>query len=133
MATLPGWNINYDKSLPVNASEDVTEGQIGKLTAVDTAAVCGAGEMPAGVFPRTVDISEDGARTELVRGDVAVCIAAAAITSLSVPLTTAATGTVTPCSSDQQPIVGYPLTLQASVGGYVLVDLAQLGGYYATT
>lgn len=133
MSVLPGWKINYDKSLPVDAAADVTEGQVGKLTAVDTADVCGAGEMPAGVFPRTVDISEVGARTELVRGDVAVCIAAAAISSLTVPLTTAATGTVTPCTSDQQPIVGYPLTLQSSVGGYVLVDLSQLGGYYATT
>lgn len=130
MATLPGWKINHEKSLPVDAAADVTEGQVGKLTAVDTADVCGAGEMPAGVFPRDVDISEDGTRTELVRGDYAVCLAAAAISSLTVPLTTAATGTVTPCTANNDPIVGYPITLQSTVGGYVLVDLSALGTYY---
>ncbi len=133
MALLPGWKIDHNKSLPVNAAADVTEGQVGKLTALDTADICGAGEMPAGVFPRTVDISEDGARTELVRGNYAVCIAAAAISSFSIPLTTAASGTVTPCTADQEPIVGYPITLQATVNGHVLVDLAQLGSFYATT
>lgn len=130
MGTQPGWKINYQKNLPVDAAADVTEGQIGKLTAVDTADVCGAGEMPAGVFPRDVDISEDGTRTELVRGDVAVCLAAAAISDLTIPLTTAATGTVTPCTANNDPIVGYPLTLQSTVGGYVLVDLSALGTYY---
>lgn len=130
MATSPGWKIDHAKSIAVNAAVDVTEGQIGKLTAADTANVCGAGEMPAGVFPRDVDISEDGARTELVRGRYAVCLAAAAITDIALPLTTAATGTVTPCTTDLDPIVGYPITLQATVGGQVLVDLSALGTYY---
>lgn len=133
MAVIPGYKINHEKSLPVTLSEDVTQWQIGKLTAVDTAAVCGAGEMPAGVFPETVDISEDGTSLELVRGDFIPCLAAAAITNINVPLTTAASGTVTPCTTDQQPIVGKPITLQSTVGGLVLVDLTLLGSYYATT
>ena len=131
MATLPGWKIDHKKSIAVDSASDVSEGQVGKLTAVDTADVCGAGEMPAGVFPRDVDISEDGARTELVRGDVAVCIAAAAISSLTTPVKAAASGTVTPCTTDQDIIVGMPLTTQATVGGYVLVDLSLMGSYYA--
>jgi hypothetical protein len=133
MGTLPGWKIDHKKSIAVDASEDVTEGQVGKLTAESTAAVCGAGEMPAGVFPRTVDISEDGARTELVRGDVAVCLAAAAISDLTIPVTTAASGTATPCTVDQEVILGMPLTLQSTVGGTFLVDLTLMGSYYATT
>jgi len=133
MATLPGWKIDHKKSIAVDASEDVTEGQVGKLTAESTAAVCGAGEMPAGVFPRDVDISEDGARTELVRGDVAVCKVAAAVSSLTTPVKAAANGAVTPCDTDQDIIVGMPLTLQSTVGGYVPVDLTLMGSYYATT
>ena len=130
MATIVGWKIDHNKSIAVDAAADVSEGQIGKLTAEATAAVCGAGEMPAGVFPRDVDISEDGTRTELVRGGQAVCIVAAAVTNIALPLTTAASGTVTPVTADLDPIVGYPLTLQATVGGYVLVDLSALGTYY---
>jgi hypothetical protein len=130
MGLLPGWNIDHNKSLAVDVATDVAEGQIGKLTAVDTAAICGAGEMPAGVFPRSVDYSEVGGRTELVRGNHAVCIAAAAISSITTPLTTAADGEVTPCTTNNDPIVGYPLTLQSTVGGYVVVDLSALGTFY---
>jgi hypothetical protein len=133
MAVIPGYKINHAKSTPVDLSEDVTQWQVGKWSALDTAAVAGAGEMPAGIFPESVDISEDGTRLELVRGDLVPCIVAAAVSDLDVPLTTAASGTVTPCTTDQDPIVGKPITLQSTVGGLVLVDLSLLGSYYATT
>lgn len=133
MGTQPGWKIDHKKSIPVFAANDVVEGQVGKLTSEYIADICGAGEMPAGVFPRSVDISEVGALTELVRGDQAVCIAAAPIVSLTIPLKAAAAGAVTPCTTDQDIIVGMPLTLQTTINGHVTVDLTLMGSYYATT
>jgi len=130
MATQPGWKINHDKSIPVTLAADVTEGQVGKITALDTADVCGAGAVPRGVFARDVDISEDGTRSELVTGDIAVCKIAAAVTNIALPVMSAAAGTVTPVTANNDIIVGYPLTLQSTVGGYILVDLSALGTFY---
>jgi len=130
MATQPGWKINYNTTIPVTLAADVSECQVGKLTALNTADVCGDGDVPRGVYSRDVDISEDGTRSELVTGDVAVCLCAAAITDITKPVKAAAAGTITPVTTDKDIIVGYPITLQATVGGYVLVDLKTLGTFY---
>lgn len=130
MALLPGWKIDYCKSVAVDLAADVSEGQVLKLTAANTADVCGAGDVPAGLASRDVDISEDGTRSELVRGDIGVAIVAAAITDITLPVKAAADGTVTPCTTNNDIIVGKPLTLQSTVGGYVLLDLSTLGTYY---
>ena len=130
MSLLPGWKIDYSKSQAVTLAADVTEGQVLKLTATDTADVAGAGDIPAGVAPYDVDISEDETRLGMVRGNIAVCAVAAAITDLDIPVKTGAAGTVTPCDTDKDPVVGKPLDTQSTVGGYVRVDLSTLGTYY---
>ena len=128
-AVLQGWKIDRKHNIPVTLSADVTEGQIGKITANDTAAVCGAGEVPRGVYFRDVDISEDGTAGELMTSGVAVCIAAAAITDITLPVMAAATGTVTPVTANNDIIVGLPLNTAAS-GSLVAVDLKLLGSFY---
>lgn len=126
-----GWKIDENRSVPVTISADVAEGQIGKLTAEGVAAICGAGEMPAGVFPEDRDVSEGETETQLVRANIGVSAAAAAVSSLTTPVKAAAAGTVTPCTTDQDIIVGMPLNAQATVGGDVKIDLTLMGSYYA--
>ncbi len=130
MAVTYGWKINYEKNIPVTLAADVSEGQVGKLTGADTADVCGSGDVPRGVFFRDVDISEDGTNGEMMTADFAVCTVAAAVSSITLPLKAAAAGTVTPVTANNDIIVGFPMNLQATTGGQVLVDLSQIGTFY---
>lgn len=129
MALKQGWKINYDTTVAVDVAADVSEGQLGKLTAESTAAIAGAGDTPAGWFSRDIDISEDGTRTELVRGDEVVGIAAAAVT-INAKVKAAASGTVTPCTDDGDIIAGVALSAQGTVGGDVLIDPTLMGSYF---
>ena len=125
-----GWKIEHEYNIPVTLAADVTAGQVAKITATDTGNVCGSGEVPRGVYFRDVDISEDGTRGEIMTKGVASCLCAAAITDISLPVKAAASGTVTPVTSNNDIIVGYPLNTQAVVGGFVSVDLTALGTFY---
>jgi hypothetical protein len=134
MATKKGWKINYDTNIAVTVASDVSEGEVMKWTSEGVAETCGAGEMPAGVAIEDRDVSEGETSTSLARGpSIAVVAAAAAVTDLMIPLKVAASGTCTPCTADQDIILGMPLALQATVGGDVPVDLTLMGTYYATT
>ena len=130
MGVAYGWKRDNSKNVPVDAAVDVTEGQVGKITAEDTGNICGAGEVPRGVYFVDVDISEDGTRTQLQTDGIAVCTCAAAITDITLPVMAAASGTVTPVTANNDIIVGYPLNLQSTVGGQVSVDISTLGTFY---
>lgn len=127
MAVLVGWNIDRNFSRKITLTEDVSEGQL----VLASGAVAGAGEVAAGVVDRDVDISEDGTTAEIHSAGIMVSAVAAAITDLTVPIKVAASGTVTPCDTDQDYYVGWPMETQATVGGYV--KYIWQPGYYATT
>jgi hypothetical protein len=134
MAVLQGWDFVYGRDTkPVIYSADCTEGLLYKKsdasTSPMTVIVCTAGALPFGAAPEDRDISEVGARgTVVARGKVPL-VAAAAITDTDVPLKAAASGQVTPCTTDLDIIVGYAQHTAAS-GSIVLVDLAQMGSQY---
>ena len=134
MAVTKGWQYTPGKDTrPVILATDVTESNVLTIT-VDTTTpvtvgICGAAGVPYGVTPKTVDISEDGAQQTAVRDGIVVCIAAAAVTDLTIPLTTAASGQVTPCTVNNQIVLGKPLNL-AALGEQVSVDLSTMGTYY---
>ena len=127
MATLVGWNIDRRFSRKITLTEDVSEGQL----VLASGAVAGAGEVAAGVVDRDVDISEDGTTAEIHAGGTMVSAVAAAVSDLTIPLKVAASGTVTPCTTDQDYYIGWPRETQSTVGGYVSYDWQP--GYYATT
>lgn len=129
MAQGYGWKYKHESDVPVDAAVDVSIGQVGKITAEGVGNICGAGEVPRGVYFRDVDISEDGARTELMTEGVAVCTCAAAITDITLPVMAAASGTVTPVTANNNIIVGYPLNT-AAINESVSVDLSALGTFY---
>lgn len=130
MALKKGWKINYERNIPVIYGADVTEGQVVKWSAEGAVAVCGAGEMPAGVAPTTLDISEVGAEGEIVTDQIAVVPAAAEIASLLIPVMVGAAGTCTPVTADGDIVLGMPLNLDATVGADIQVDLKLMGSYY---
>lgn len=129
MADLYGWKIDHQESIPVTIAVDVTEGLVGKLTAADTAALCGAGETPAGFFQRTIDVSEGVTRTELVKGPQCIGRVAAAV-AINEYVMTAASGTVTPVTANNDIIVGRALAAQSTVGGFVPLDTSMFGSFY---
>lgn len=130
MATKKGWLIIEKESIPVTIAADVAEGQVGKITAENTASVAGAGDVPRGVFSRDMDVSEGETNTELVTSKIAVVQCAAAITDITLPVMVAAAGTCTPVTANNDIILGMPLNLQATVGGDVAVDLSTMGTFY---
>lgn len=132
MATKKGWLINERQNLAVDIAADVSEGQVAKLTAENTAAICGAGEVPIGVFHEDRDVSELETRTSVVRDREAVCAAAASI-AVGDYLKPAANGTVTPTTTGGDVLIGKALSAQTTVGGDVIVDLALCGAQYSTT
>lgn len=137
MAVLQGWNYDEGKETkPVIYSADCTEGLVYKKsdasTVPMTVVVGTAGAMPFGVCPKTLDISEDGARGRVVVDGFAPLVLAAAVTDTDVPVKLAANGQVTPCDTDQDIIVGMPQHTAES-GSIVLVDLALMGSFYALT
>lgn len=115
MATGRGWNIDHRYDIPVTLTEDVSECDL----VLASGAVAGAGEVAAGAVSRDVDISEDGTRCELHAGGIMIGLCAAAITDLTIPIKAAASGTITPCDTDKDYYVGWPLHVQATVGGQV--------------
>lgn len=134
MAVLQGarYDQTYD-TWAVQVAGDVTEATLAKISDASTEPVtvtsCGAGEVPYGVFEETVDYSEDGGRTSVVRGGIVYLTAAAAITDATLPVKAAASGQVTPVDTDLDVIVGYPLHT-ASSGAIVAVDLKLMGSFY---
>ena len=132
MATRKDWKIDHSKDLAGTFAADVSEGQVIKLTAERTFDVAGAGDIPAGVAFRDVDISEDGAKGEIMRSHIAVIPCAAAITDITLPVKVAAAGTCTPVTADLDVILGKPLNLQSTVGGDVAVDLTLMGSFYGS-
>jgi len=129
MAQGYGWKIEHDANIPVDVAVDVTIGQVGKITAEGIGDVCGAGEVPRGVYFRTVDISVDGTRAELMTKGTALVTCAAAITDITLPVMAAAAGTVTPVTANNDIIVGMPLNT-ALINESVSIDLAPLGTFY---
>jgi hypothetical protein len=129
MAISRGWIIDHRFNIPVTLSEDVTEGQIGKLTAEGAASVCTSGDQPAGVFFRTVDISEDGTAGELMTRGIARCLCGGTIV-MNTPVKADDAGAVTPCTAEGDIIIGYPLNAEDTAGAYVSIDLAALGATY---
>jgi hypothetical protein len=125
MAAGRGWNVDHNGDVAVDFSEDVAECNL--VTAAG--AVCGAGEVAAGAVSRDIDISVDGARGEYHTRGKFIGLCAAAITDLAVPIKPAAAGTITPATTDQDYCVGWPLNLQATVGGQV--EYIWAPGYYA--
>ena len=73
--------------------------------------------------------SEDGDDGEIMTSGVAVCTAAAAITDITLPVKAAASGQVTPVTTDLDVIVGMPLNTAAN-GSLVAIDLKLLGSFY---
>lgn len=126
MSKYQGWNIDRSKSIPLDFTADVSEGDLVLLSG----AVCGAGGLAIGAVDRDIDISEDGARGEAHTAGIMIGFAAAAVT-LGDRLKGGAAGTVTPADTDQDYYVGIALTAQATVGGVVKYLWAP--GYYATT
>lgn len=134
MAVLQGWTFKYGRdTMPVIYSADCTEGLLYKqsddTTSPMTVVVCTAGALPRGAAPETRDISEVGARGTLVKNGLVPLTAAAAVTDTDVPLKAAASGQVTPCTTNNDIIVGYAQHTAES-GSIVLVDLAQMGSQY---
>lgn len=137
MAELQGWKFIYGQDTkPVIYSADCTEGLLYKKsdasTSPMTVVVCTAGAKPYGVAPETRDISEVGSRGTVVVKGLVPLTAAAAITETDTPVKAAASGQVTPCTADQDIIVGYP-EHTAESGSIVLVDITLMGSFYATT
>ena len=134
MADLQGWKYNkQDDVMAVIHAADVTEGNLLAVsdasTSPMTTAIAGAGEVPVGATPQTVDISEDGTRGTAVRNGWAPLTAAAAVTDCTLPVKCAASGQVTPVTTTLDVVVGYPLHT-ASSGSIVLVDLKNMGTFY---
>lgn len=134
MADLQGWKYDYvQDTMAVILALDATEGLLQKVsdasTSPMTVTTCGAGEVPVGASESDVDISEDGTRSTVVRNGWAPLTAAAAVTDATLPLKAAASGQVTPVTTDKDVIVGYPLHT-ASSGSIVLVDLNLMGSFY---
>ena len=125
MAAGRGWNIDHAGDVAVDFTEDVSECDL--VTAAG--AVCGSGEVAAGAVSRDIDISADGARGEYHTRGKMVGLCAAAITDRDVPLKPAASGTVTPATTDKDWCCGWALNLQATVGGQV--EYIWAPGYYA--
>ena len=126
------YNSTYD-TLAVQVGADVTIRTLATIsdasTNPPTVTTAGAGEAPFGVFEESVDYSEDGGRTTVIRNGLVVLTAAAAITDVTVPLKAAASGQVTPCDTDLDKIVGYPINTTDS-GDLVTVDLKLMGSIY---
>jgi hypothetical protein len=134
MAVLQGWKYDPEyQTKPVIYSADATEGLLYKKsdasTSPMTVVVCTAGAKPYGVAESDVDISEDGTRGTVVTGGLVPLTAAAAVTDTDVPLKAAASGQVTPCTTDLDVIVGYA-EHTASSGSVVLVDITLMGSIY---
>lgn len=111
MADMQGWDIDHNANNPVVLDNDVTRGQIGKLTATGTrtADVAGAGDMPAGVFFIDVDISEDGTNSSLMTSRLAVVkVGATAVTDKAIPVKPAALGVAIPATTDLDWCIGWP-------------------------
>jgi hypothetical protein len=125
MATSKGWLIDPSGNVPVDFTEDVSEHNL--VTAAG--AICGSGELAAGIVSEDLDISEFGARGVYHTKGNMVALCAAAITDITVPIKPAASGTVTPATTDKDYIVGWPKALQATVGGEV--EFEWRPGYYA--
>jgi hypothetical protein len=129
-----GWRVDTYKA--VTLSGDCTKGLVATIsdasTNPPTVTDAGAGEMPEGVYTETVDVSEEGYRSQVATEGLVVCTAAAAVTDTTVPLKCAASGQVTPCDTDQDVIIG-KATHTCDSGDLVQIDLALMGSYYATT
>jgi hypothetical protein len=134
MAVLQGarYEQKYD-TLTAQVGGDVVKGTVAVVssgaTYPMTVTTAGAGGVPVGVFEETVDYSEDGGVTSLIRGGLVPLTAGAAVTDITLPVKCAATGTVTPVTANNDVIVGYPLHTAAS-GAIVLVDLKVMGSFY---
>jgi hypothetical protein len=122
---MQGWEIDHRGDVPVDFTEDVSEGQL----VTKAGAVAGAGDVADGIVSEDLDISEFGARGVYHRQGTMVAHCAAAVTDLTVPIKPAANGTVTPATTDKDYYVGWPNHLQPTVGGEVQFDWAP--GYYA--
>lgn len=113
--TQKGWNIDRSGDVAVDFTEDVAEHNL--VTAAG--AVCGAGELAAGIVSKSLDISEFGARGVYHTKGTMVGLCAAAITDIAVPIKPAANGTITPATTDKDYCVGWPKHTQSVVGGEV--------------
>ena len=136
MANLPLQGARYDSrydTWAVQVGGDVTIRTVAKISDASTnpctVTTCGAGENPYGVFEESVDYSEDGGRTSVIRNGIVVVTAAAAITNCTLPVKAAASGQVTPVTTNNDIIVGYPLHT-ADSGDLIAVDLKLMGGFY---
>ena len=134
MSDLQGWI--YDEirdTKPCIYAADISEGQplavSDATTSPMTVAVAGAGDVPVGVAPRTLDILEDGARGQMVFNGQAPILLAAAVTDATLPVMTAAAGTATPVTANNDVILGMPQTTKV-ISTIVLVDLKLMGSYY---
>jgi hypothetical protein len=126
------YNQTYD-TLAVLVAGDVAKQTVAVISSAATrpatVTTAGAGEVPYGVFEETVDYSEDGGRTSVIRNGIVMLTAAAAITDVNVPLKAAASGQVTPVTANNDVIVGKAL-YTADSGDIIAVDLKLMGSYY---
>lgn len=133
MANLGLRGERWDSFQAVTCDADCTPRVLAKIsdasTNPPTVTVCGAGEAAIGVYTETLDISADGARSQIVKTGLVLLTAAAAITDASLPVKAAASGQVTPVTTDLDYIVGKP-THTCDSGDLVQVDLSLLGSYY---
>ena len=134
MSDLQGWIYDpvYDTK-PCIYAADIAEGNVLAIsdatTSPMTVAIAGAGDVPVGVAPRTMDISEDGARGAMVTHGQVPILLAAAVTDATLPVMTAATGTGTPVTANNDVILGYPQTTKA-ISTICLVDIHLMGSFY---
>lgn len=131
---IPGsrYNPTYD-TYAVQVAGDVTEATFATIsdatTEPITVATAGAGAAVIGVFEETVDYSEDGGRTSLIRNGLVPMATGAAITDSTIAVKSDASGKPTPCDTDLDAIGGMPLYTCDS-GDTVLIDLKLMGSIY---
>ena len=129
------YNQTYD-TWAVQVGADVTKATFVTISDATTDPItvttAGAGEVVIGVFEETVDYSEDGGRTSIIRNGFVPMATGAAITDTTVPVKSDANGLPTPCTTDQDNIGGVPMQT-ADSGDTALIDLKLMGSYYATT
>jgi hypothetical protein len=117
----------------VQVAGDVTKQTFAKISDATTEPVtvttAGAGEAVYGVFEETVDYSEDGGRTTVIRNGLVAMPTGAAVTDATIPVKSDASGKPTPCDTDLDAVGGMPMYTVDS-GDTVLVDLKLMGSIY---
>ncbi len=134
MAVLQGCTYNpHLDTYAVQVTADLAAAKVVKISDASLSpclVVIGtAGCVPYGVSEATIDYSVDGGRTTVIRNGYVKMTCAAAITDASIPVKAGASGNITPCDTDKDVIVGYPIHTAAN-GDAALIDLKLMGSFY---